>query len=47
MPFCTFVNTKMRMRFGIVHSEIKFPFASALTFRYLCHSKIISKNKYL
>lgn len=24
------------MRFGIVHSEIKFPFASALTFRYLC-----------
>ena len=35
------------MRFGIVHSEIKFPFASALTFRYLCHSKIISKNKYL
>ena len=29
------------MRFGIVHSEIKFPFASALTFRYLCHSKII------
>ena len=34
------------MRFDIVHSEIKFPFASALTFRYLCHSKIISKNQY-
>ena len=25
-----------RVRFGMVKSEMKFPFASALTFRYLC-----------
>ena len=24
------------MRFGIAKSEMNFPFASALTFRYLC-----------
>ena len=26
------------MRFGIAKSEIKFPFVSALTFRYICDS---------
>ncbi|WP_410078111.1 hypothetical protein, partial [Barnesiella intestinihominis] len=25
-----------RLRFGIVKSETRFPFVSALTFRYLC-----------
>ena len=31
--FCTYED---RLRFGIAKSEIKFPFVSALTFRYLC-----------
>ena len=30
---CTYED---RLRFGIAKSEIKFPFVSALTFRYLC-----------
>ena len=30
------IFVEYRMRFGIVKSEIGFPFASALTFRYLC-----------
>ena len=34
--FAIFVHTKIGLRFGIVKSETRFPFASALTFRYLC-----------
>ena len=30
---CTYED---RLRFGIVKSETEFPFASALTFHYLC-----------
>ena len=33
-PFTIFVE--YRMRLGIVKSEMRFRFASALTFRYLC-----------
>ena len=31
--FCEYED---RLRFGIVKSEMRFPFASALAFRYLC-----------
>ena len=34
--FRIFGWVKYRLRFGIVKTEIKFPFVSALTFRYLC-----------
>ena len=30
------IFVEYRMRFGIVKSEMRFPFASALAFRYLC-----------
>ena len=33
---CYLCKYENRMRFGIVKTEIKFPFVSALTFRYLC-----------
>ena len=33
---CYLCKYENRMRFGIVKSEIKFPFVSALTFRYFC-----------
>ena len=34
--FTIFVHVKIGLQFGIVKSETGFPFASALTFRYLC-----------
>ena len=33
---CYLCKYENRMRFGIVKLEIKFPFVSALTFRYFC-----------
>ena len=36
-PFAIFVE--YRMRFGIAKSEMRFPFVSALTFRYICPQK--------
>ena len=41
--FCTYED---RLRFGIAKSEIKFPFVSALTFRYLCFCKDSAKKKH-
>ena len=41
-PFTIFVE--YRMRFGRVKSEMRFPFAFALTFGYICIS-MIQKSK--
>ena len=36
LHFLCLCNYENRLRFGIAKSETRFPFVSALTFRYLC-----------
>ena len=40
LHFLCLCNYENRLRFGIAKSETRFPFVSALTFRYICCNQV-------